>query len=295
MFKKLSGFALALVGLTVLLGSCKKDYESIQSVDAKKIQDYIAKNNLTVTEDPLKSGYYYQILNEGTGEYYKNTDSVLYDGVIKGLENGTTYTTSPINGNLSTYVGYTNTFFSISMPSIRDVLRKLKRGGSARIILPSYLAFGKNGLDTYNIPSNENLDIIITTYAETQAERDDRLIREFLATAGLTDKFTKDASGVYYTIVTPGTGLVPITEYSSFTATYTGRLRDATVFDTNTDASFTSSGIIAGVKKILLGKTTGTVVRMLIPSALGYGTSASGLIPSNAVLDFDFEIKTITN
>ncbi len=297
MFKKLSGFALALVGLTVLLGSCKKDYESIQSVDSKKIQDYISRNNLTVTEDPLKSGYYYQILNEGAGDYYKDTDSVLYDGEVKGLENGTIYTTSPANGNLGTYVGYTNTFFSISMPAVRDVIRKLKPGGSARIILPSYLAFGKNGLATYNIPSNENLDITITTYAETQTARDERLIKAIIATQGLT--MTRDPSGIYYSIVEAGTDTIPITTYSTVTTSYTLRLKDGVVLETGTDFSFsmypkTATTILAPIM-IFPGKLVkGGKMRMLIPSAYAYGTSSSGTVPANAILDYDWEITAVT-
>lgn len=299
MFKKLSGFALALVGLTVLLGSCKKDYESIQSVDSKKIQDYISKNNLTVTEDPLKSGYYYQILNEGTGDYYKDTDSVLYDAVVKGLENGTTYTTSPLNGNLGTYVGYTNTFLRIAMPAVRDVIRKLKPGGSARIILPSFLAFGKNGLSdsNYSIPSNENLDVTITTYAETQAERDERLIKTIIATQGL--KMTRDPSGIYYSIVDPGTDTVAITTYSNVTTSYTLRLKDGVVLQTGTDFSFSmypkSATTILAPIIIFPGKLVkGGKMRMLIPSVYAYGTSGNTGVPANAILDYDWEITAVT-
>ncbi|WP_442589022.1 FKBP-type peptidyl-prolyl cis-trans isomerase [Pedobacter sp. AW31-3R] len=300
MLRKLSGFTLALLGLTVLLGSCKKDYESIQSVDATKIKDYIAKNNLTsMLEDPNKTGYYYQVLTEGTGDaYFTNTDTVLYDGVLKGLDNGTTYFTSPKNGNLRTFVGYTNTFNSFSIPAIRDVMTKLKPGGTARILLPSYLAFGKNGNTTYNISSNENIDLYITTYNENQADRDDRIIREYIAEKGLNTMIA-DESGVNYSITAVGDSAV-IDRFSKISVAFTGRLLDGTVFDSSTSYSTILSSTIQGWIKTIPGKLKkGGKMRMLIPSRLGYGTSGNSggsvLIPANAVLDFDVEITDVDN
>jgi FKBP-type peptidyl-prolyl cis-trans isomerase FkpA len=296
MLKKLSGYTLAFIGLTVLFSSCKKDYESIQSVDAKKITDYIAKNNLTtMVEDPNKTGYYYQILTPGTGDTFTNPDSVLYNGEVKGLENGNVYLTTNVNGNLGTFVGYTNTLNGATIPAIRDVILKLRPGGTARIILPSYLAFGKNG--SGDIPSNENIDLYITTYPEKiQTVRDENLIKAFVAKSGLT--MVRDASGVYYAISAVGTGTEVISSTSTITAKYTGRYLDGTEFDSSTDGTFSGvlSGLIAGWGKILPGKLiSGGKVRIIIPSALGYGTAGSGSLPGNACLDFDIEITNVTN
>ncbi len=301
MLKKLSGYTLALVGLTLIFTSCKKDYESIQSVDSQKISDYIAKNNLTgMVADSAKTGYYYQIVTQGTGAFLKNTDSVLYNGEIKGMENGTVYSNSSNNGNgnLSTYVGYTSQLNGVTIPAIREVLLKMIRGGVARILLPSYLAYGKNG--SGNIPSNENIDLTITTYPEvTQAERDDKLIQQFIASKGLN--MIKDPSGVYYSIAAVGAGTYPITVNSTIETSYTGRLVDGTIFDANTDASLLLSGTIKGWSLTLPGKLQRDgKIRMLIPSGLAYGTSSQtgsttypNGIPSNAILDFDLQILSV--
>jgi len=301
MLKKLSGYTLALIGLTILFSSCKKDYESIQSVDAKKITDYIAKNNLTnlMKEDSLKTGYYYQILTPGTGKQFTNVDSVLYNGVVQSLENSTVYLSTSTNGNLGTYVGYTNTLNGASIPAIRDVINRLKPGGTARIILPSYLAFGKNGLDASNIPSNENIDLYITTYPETvQGVRDDNLIKAYIAKNGLTTMI-KDPSGVYYAITTVGTGTEVIAPASTITANFTLKSIDGAVIQTISDGSFSSvlsSLAVKGWEKILPGKViAGGKIRLLIPSALGYAQTGSGAIPGNAVLDFDIDVINVTN
>jgi len=302
MLKKLSGYTLALAGLALIFTSCKKEYESIQSVDSKKITDYIAKNNLTsMVEDSAKTGYYYQIVTQGTGDLLKNTDSVFYNGVLKSMDNGTVYLTTPTYANLGTYVGYTNALtynsVSYSIPAIRNSLLKLRRGGSVRILLPSYLAFGNNGAG--EVPSNENIDITITTYPEaTQAALDERLIQKFIADKGLTGMI-RDASGVYYTVVTPGTGTDVITTTSTLETTYTGRLTNGDVFDSNTAASIVLSGTIKGWSRTIPGNiTSGGKIRMLIPSGLAYGTSGTSqgtvAIPGNAILDFDLEVTKVT-
>lgn len=301
MLKKLSGYILALVGLTLLFTSCKKDYESIQSIDSKTIADYISSNNLTnvMIADSAKTGYYYQIVTQGTGRPLKNTDSILYNGVVKGLENGTVYLSTPTYANLGTYVAYTDKLGynggTYTISAIHDVMRKLNRGGVARIILPSHLGFGKNGAGS--IPSNENLDITITTYADTtQAQHDDNMIQQFVTSKGLT--MIKDPSGVYYSISAVGSGTYPITVNSTIFASYTGRYIDGTVFDTNTNISFDfSPGGNLGVKgwsAVIPGKLQRNgKIRMIIPSRLAYGTAGSGTLPGNAILDFDVEVLSV--
>lgn len=305
MLKKLSQFTLALIGLTVLFSSCKKTYDSIQVVDGKKIEDYIKANNLTVTPDSLKTGYYYQILNPGTGTaLYATSDSVLYNVSVKGLENGTVYWASA-NGNFGTLAGYTNAlvpvdntvFSTIGVTALRDVILRLKPGGSARILLPSYLAYGKNG--NASIPSNENIDLTVTTAPEkSQIALDDRIINDIIKKNNLT--MIKDPSRVYYSISTPGTGTDQISLSSTLIANYTLRFADGTVSQTNVDGTFSFTLGSLGVKgwgDVIPGKLTkGGKIRLLIPSDRGYGPL--GIVPTlprNAVLDFDIEIVSVTN
>ncbi|WP_158798306.1 FKBP-type peptidyl-prolyl cis-trans isomerase [Pedobacter sp. L105] len=300
MLKKLSGFALALIGITAFFtSSCTKSYEGINSVDSTKISTYIKQNNLTsMVEDSAKTGYYYQIVSPGTGKTFVNSDSVLYNYSIKGLDNGTLYLDNRPNGNYNSFVGYTYNiaYQSVSYPilAVRDVMNKLKPGGVARILVPSYQAFGKNGVGS--IPGNENIDLTITVYPETnQALLDDRLIREYVAAKGLT--MTKDPSGVYYNVAKPGSGTYPITDNSTIYVKYTGMTRDGLVVDSDTtgNTSFTlGSGGLKGWTDVLPGKVQRDgVIRMILPSGLGYGTTTSGLINPNEIIDYNFTIVSV--
>nr|WP_315421236.1 FKBP-type peptidyl-prolyl cis-trans isomerase [uncultured Pedobacter sp.] len=301
-FTKLGLFTLLLA--TVVFSSCEKEYDTAQTVDEEAIKSYISKNNLTLMQpDSAKTGFYYQVTNPTDGSFFLNTDSVLYDVTVKSMTSGTTYLQSPANGNLGTYVGYLNSFFqsalsttiTYNIPALRTAVLKLKPGGTARILLPSYLAFGRNGVGP--IPSNENLDFIIKTYPyHKQWLFDDAKIQSFLAAKNLTA--TKDASRVYYITNTVGTGTDAIGDESTVVYKYTGRFLDGTVFDSSTDGTFstTFAGIgVQGWKNITRKYTAGAKFRMFIPSDLAYGSGGRTGIPSNAILDFDIEIVSVTN
>lgn len=278
-------YIVALVGILFLFSSCEKEYESIESIDEAKIKAYIQKNNIPAVKDP--SGFYYQILEQGTGGPLLNKDSVFYTTSVKSLT-GTSYYSPTEFSNDGTYLGYVNpSAYRIAMYSIN-------RGGKVRVIVPSYLAFGKNG--QANIPPNEVIVSEISVLPETkQWEIDDRIILNFLTTKGLTG-FTKHPSRIYQNVSVVGTGAA-ITPLSTITVKYKGRLLNGTVFDESgaTDLEMALNGFIIGWRKVLVGVTKGTKLRIFVPSDLGYGITANGEIPGNSVLDFDIEIVDVVD
>lgn len=308
-FTKL-GLCLGLLA-TVLFSACKKEYDSIETVDDTAIQSYITKNNLasSMIQDPDKTGFYYQVTTTGTGANFKTSDSVFYNLTVKSLTNGTTYLQSPLIANFNTLVGYANVISNTSLatstnngtyniPAIRTAMLSLKPGGVARILLPSYLAFGKNGAGI--IPSNELIDLIVTTYPyQKQSLLDDNRITTYLTKNSLTA--TKDPSGIYYIVNTVGTGdAIADVEKSTAVIKYTGRTLDGTVFDSNSDGTFSTgfasaTTIIQGWKTIIPKFKVGTKLRMFIPSAYGYQTKVGAPVSPNTVLDFDIEIVSVTN
>ena len=283
--RKITSYIVALFSVLVLFSSCKKEYEGIESVDKTKILDYIQKNNLqNVIEH--EDGFYYQIVQQGTGDFLTNSDFVLYEFDVKSLDNAVYQEVSPV-GNNGTYVGY------VSAPSaFRPVMLKVKRGAKVKLIIPSYLAFGKNG--NGNIPSNEVIVTNLHVFSEaTQAELDDKKIVAFLASKNITA--TKHSSGVYYQVITPGTGTDVIDEFSSLVVKYSGRFLDGTQFDANESYTTTLNGVIPGWGKVIPLFKKGAKVRIFIPSTLGYGASGNSGIPANSQLDFNIDIINVTN
>ncbi|RZM27913.1 MAG: hypothetical protein EOO88_10970 [Pedobacter sp.] len=304
MLKRLSSYTFALLAVFVLISSCKKEYESIENIDDTKIQQYISANKITATKND--KGIYTQIVSQGTGDNYKNTDSVYYHWTIKSLTSGTLYYADSQNGNTAGIVAYTNSVtiplqnVTIDVPAFRDAILALKPGGVAKLFVPSNRAYGKNGYDVagvINVPGNEPLEITITTLTDkSQSTLDEKLILAFIAKNKLN--MLRDPSGVYYTIITPGVGSVVINKGTTLSANYTIRLLDGTVAESVTNGSFTDatlSGLIDGWKKIIPKITAGGKVRMLIPSGLAYGNSYSPSLTANAILDYDVEILTAVN
>ncbi|MET4081326.1 FKBP-type peptidyl-prolyl cis-trans isomerase [Pedobacter sp. UYP30] len=287
MNKSLKINLLALLALTLSFSACKKEYESIQSVDDRAIQTYLAGNNQNFTKD--STGYYYNIIDQGTGADLQNSDSVFYSYTFK-LLNGTVLNQTSDLAIPGTYLGYTDRFAIGNRPfvftPIREVLSKLKRGGKATLIIPSNLAFGNNGFSAINVGSNENILVDLGLYPQSKRNEIDELeINTFETNNSLA--LTKDPSRARYTILSPGTGTAAISLNSTIVVNYTARSLDGTVVDDSTDGTFTAvlSTLFKGWQLILPGKVTaGGKLRLVLPSDLAGGQSP---------LDFDIEIVSV--
>jgi len=127
------------------------------------------------------------------------------------------------------------------------------------------------------------------------------IIEDYITTKKLTAQST--SSGLYYVITTPG-GTVHPTLNSTVTAYYNGYLANGNVFDhttTGSPATFPLANVIDGWQEGLQLIGAGGKIKLLVPSALGYGgitkynNSGAVIIPMNSVLIFDIELVSFTN
>lgn len=103
----------------------------------------------------------------------------------------------------------------------------------------------------------------------------------------------KHSSGIYYQIINPGSGATPSSN-SKVLVTYTGKLLDGTIFDQQTSpVPFDLSGGIEGWQIGIPLIKKGGRIRLIIPSAYGYGCNTSGPIPGSSVLYFDVSLINI--
>lgn len=127
----------------------------------------------------------------------------------------------------------------------------------------------------------------------TQAATDDAAIKAYITAHNITA--TKDsASGLYYEVVTAGTGSYPNIN-STVTVNYTGKLLNGNVFDSETSYQTSLSNVIKGWQIGIPHINTGGRILLLIPSALGYGNSTAGSIPKNSVLIFTIDLLGFNN
>ncbi|MFO7827943.1 MAG: FKBP-type peptidyl-prolyl cis-trans isomerase [Bacteroidales bacterium] len=125
--------------------------------------------------------------------------------------------------------------------------------------------------------------------AAVQLKKDIALIQDYLADSNLTAQSTD--SGLHYIIDEQGSGVRP-TYSSIITVVYTGRLLNGEVFDSG-EITIQLFKLIEGWQEGMQLFNEGGKGKLLIPSALGYGSESQGSIPANSVLIFDIHLKTV--
>jgi FKBP-type peptidyl-prolyl cis-trans isomerase FkpA len=112
--------------------------------DRERIENYIERKNLKMTESP--SGLWYFIKSEGTGNYFTDKDRVLMNYECSLLDGTDCYSSKDL-GPKEVVLGR-----SEMEAGLNQGLRMLKPGGEAIFILPPFLAYGLPG-DRKKIPS----------------------------------------------------------------------------------------------------------------------------------------------
>lgn len=131
--------------------------------------------------------------------------------------------------------------------------------------------------------------------AEEQAKIDKEIILKYIKDSSLVVDST--SSGLYYAISDSGVGAAPY-DSAFLTVYYKGYLTNGTVFDKNQTgqpATLFLHNTIAGWKEGIPKIKKNGRIKLLIPSALGYGTqevpTLLTTIPASSVLIFDVELS----
>ncbi len=105
----------------------------------------------------------------------------------------------------------------------------------------------------------------------------------------------KTSTGVYYEVVTPGTGGSPVSG-DRVSMHYTGKLLDGTVFDstlsrgTTFDFTLGVDGIIPGWIEMIMNMEVGEVRNVVVPPSLAYGSQGYGPIEPDSWLIFEMTL-----
>jgi FKBP-type peptidyl-prolyl cis-trans isomerase len=305
-------FTILLISAIGMLSCRKSKVEpDIKQYDQIQIQNYIAANGLTgMTEDKISdsSGMYYQILNPGSGTAFDYPDLVTLVYTFRTLD-GSYVASDTIANHYYDYVGHISNKFPLGLQmAVHDLLKY--PGASMHVLIPSHLAYGTAGsgsgssqVANNRIKGNESLDYYVHAISNFQAY-DDMVIQNYMKANGLTG-YTKVESKLlpgnfyYYNVLTPGTGTSPITVNSTITATYTGQLFDANIFDgfhngTNIATfNMTDFATPGNTEGLINYAVAGTKISLLIPSTLAYGLTTASGIPPFSCLRFTWQIISV--
>ena len=131
---------------------------------------------------------------------------------------------------------------------------------------------------------------------EKAHDAEPELIANYVKENGITA--APNAKGLYTIVNKRGNG--PVVAVGRTVAIhYTGRLLDGTVFDSSVGhdpLTYTvgQMSLIPGWEEGVMGQTEGSQLRLIIPSAMGYGSQGAGnMIPPYSPLVFDLEIVSV--
>ena len=131
--------------------------------------------------------------------------------------------------------------------------------------------------------------------ADEQYKKDEELIKKWSDSTHIS--LTKHESGLYYKIVSEGSGTVAVDQTDTLTVLYTGKLLTDSIISRTTDTvgySFILSNSIPGWRNGLPLIKQGGQIRLLVPSAQAYKNyDVVAGVPKNAVLNFIIELKKV--
>ncbi len=134
-------FALVFFVISIVFSSCKKDSTYLEDLKQQEIVDreaYIEAESITTT--PTESGLYYIETEAGTGVQAQagNVVNVHYEGQ---LLNGTKFDSSWDRGAPFEFTLGTGSVIK----GWDEAVALMKEGGTAKLIIPSDLAYGVTG------------------------------------------------------------------------------------------------------------------------------------------------------
>ncbi len=124
--------------------------------------------------------------------------------------------------------------------------------------------------------------------------QDEPVILTYLANNNITG-YVKHPSGLYYKIITPGTGASAGLSSKVFVK-YNGTYTNNTSFDAVSDPSKTGWVLGTLIQAWQIGIPLiqkGGKIQLFVPSALAYGCQQTGPIPGNSVLIFEVELVDV--
>ncbi|NNL22527.1 MAG: FKBP-type peptidyl-prolyl cis-trans isomerase [Ignavibacteriaceae bacterium] len=162
-------------------------------------------------------------------------------------------------------------------------------GGRRTIIIPSELAYGKQGIGP--IPPDTDLKIVVDLI-----DARDRVIVEPWEVDSIS--FITSSNGLKYAVVKEGEGAFADSG-NVVTVHYSGYLGDETIFDSSVERDEPFSFML-GMGQVIPGwdegiklMKKGSKVRFIIPPNLAYGEMQLEKIPANSTLIFDIELLDI--
>ena len=270
-------------GILLAMTSCLSDVELADEAKAKESQAQILSYFAKLNQNPIamEDGAYYFVTKPNVGgETAAKGDTIKMRYVLSNLLTGEVLDST--KNPLVYQYGYLNPVYS-------KLMAYLKEGEQAVMAIPG------TSQSFPGLPAYTPLKVLVKDYV-VRSQNDQ--IEDFIANKKLTVT-TKEANGLRYIRLNPGTGDLP-TNGQVVKLKYTGRFLNGFAFDGNmarTDSfsvtiggTSTVIGFQMGIEKMRLGERA----ILFFPSSIGYGEKGSGsTIPGFTPLSFEIYVAKI--
>ena len=280
--------------------------QALQKKEKETLDKFIADNKITIAPQP--SGLYYIEQVEGKGIKIDSGCQVIYNVKISMVSG------KQVFGQDSMKFVYGK---RPDMTGFLEGIKLMKKGGKARLILPSQLAFGEHGYREIPPYTSIIYDVQVVDvkskaeYGKVEAaekkKQEDKKANAKKSESSLLKKYLKDnkitakptASGLYYIEKVKGTG-PQIHAGSKVSVQYTGTLLNGKKFDSSRDRGgkpfdleVGKGNVIKGWDEGLLHMSKGGKAILIVPSSIAYGEQEMGSIPAYSTLVFDIEVVDV--
>ena len=158
---------------------------------------------------------------------------------------------------------------------------------------------GKNALMTIDEAASTAQTMMQSVKARVMEEKYGDWKKEcedYMANIAKKEGIKELGDGIYYEVLTEGTGAIPA-DTNRVSVNYEGKLLNDTIFDSsyqhNEPTKFRCNQVIDGWKKALTNMPVGSKWKVYIPQEQAYGERDGGKIPPFSCLIFDIELLGI--
>ena len=243
---------------------------------------------------------------QGLKEYLTmrmDVDTTYIDEFIKGLNEAAN---AGDNKKKAAYYAGLQIGQQISQQMIKGINYEIFGEDSTQTIsLKNFMAgfisgtTGKNGLMTIDEASQTAQSLMQSVKARVMAEKYGdwkKQCEDYMAEVAKKEGIKELGDGIYYEVLTEGTGAIPA-DTNRVSVNYEGKLLNDTIFDSsyqrNEPAKFMVKQVIPGWTKALTNMPVGSTWRVYIPQEQAYGEREAGKILPYSCLIFKIELLGI--
>lgn len=284
---------IAMLGAAIFATGCKNDggFKKVKGIEYKIVKDAEGKN--AQLGDIIEFQYSAKCDSEKLGSTYEQNGGKPVQLMVQEIkESGQFQAAFPYLSAGDSAVIYV---------SCDTLLKNIPQNQGMQ--LPPWLKKGKKIevlISVVSVKSKADAEKEAKEKSMKQAGEDDKALQDYFAKNNI--KAEKTATGLYYSITTPGAG-ANIAKGQVVKMNYIGKTLDGKIFDANMGEGFKDRKPFefpVGVGQVIPGwdegvqlLKKGSKAMFYIPSTLAYGPQQMPGIPANSCLTFEVEVLDV--